>query len=338
MGVLMGLITGFFFGIVLQRGRLCFNSAMRDLRLFKDNYLWKAVVLAIALETIAFHFMASMGWITLTPKPFMPVGNIIGGLLFGFGMVLAGGCASGVTYRSGEGMTTAWIAAIFYGLFATASKVGFLKGFVKWLQGPAFKVEASSVSNMYTSGKVGPTVATIFHINPWIPALIFAALLLWYVFGTKTSQRGGKGFNWYTTAILVTFVAMFGYWTRGTFGDKFYTLGITGGWKNIYSTFTGKHLEWEGAEVLGIIIGAFIAAVASKEFKLRMPRNPITYVQVMVGGVFMGIGASVAGGCNIGHFLSGVPHLSLGSLLATLFFILGNWLMAYWLFGKKVRG
>ena len=89
MGVFTGLLTGILFGIVLQRGRLCFNSAIRDLKLFKDNYLWKAVMLAIALETLLYHFMAQVGWIQLNPKPFMPVGNIIGGLLFGFGMVLA---------------------------------------------------------------------------------------------------------------------------------------------------------------------------------------------------------------------------------------------------------
>ncbi len=335
MGVLTGIITGFFFGIVLQRGRLCFNSAIRDLRLFKDNYLWKAVVLALALEMIAFHFMAQVGWITLTPKPFMPVGNIIGGLIFGFGMVIAGGCASGVTYRSGEGLTTAWIAAIFYGLFATASKSGFLKPFVKWLQGPVFKVDASSMSSMYTQGKVGPTIATVLHLNPWIPALIIAALFLWYIFGTKTSERSGKGFNWYTTAILVTLVAMLGYYTRGHFGDKFYTLGITGGWNNIYNTFTGGKLHWEGAEVLGIIIGAFVSALAAKEFKLRMPRKASVYAQVALGGILMGVGASVAGGCNIGHFLSGVPQLSLGSWLASGFFIIGNWTMAYWLFGRR---
>lgn len=335
MEVLTGIITGIFFGIVLQRGRLCFNSAIRDLRLFKDNYLWKAVMLAIALEIIAFHFMASVGWIALRPKPFAPIGNILGGLIFGFGMVLAGGCASGVTYRSGEGMTTAWMAAIFYGLFATASKHGFLKPIIKWLQGPAYKVDVSSENSVYIKGKIGPTLATIFHMNPWIPAIIVTALLLWYVFGTKTSERGGKGFNWYTTAILVTFVAMFGYWTSYRFGHRPYGLGITGGWASVYSTFNGGELNWEGAEVLGIIIGALIASLAAKEFKLRMPRKASTYAQVALGGIFMGIGAPLAGGCNIGHFLTGVPHLALGSILASVFFVLGNWTMAYWLYGRR---
>ncbi len=333
MGVLTGLITGILFGIILQRGRLCFNSAIRDLKLFKDNYLWKAVMFGIAIETLLFHFMAQVGWIHLNPKPFMPLGNIIGGLLFGFGMVLAGGCASGVTYRSGEGMTTAWLAAIFYGLFATASKTGFLKPLVKFLHGPAYKVE--STGGLYLEGKVGPTVANTLGMNPWIPAVIFAVLLLWYVFGTKTTERSGKGFSWYATGFLVALVGGLGYYTSSHFGGRTYPLGITGGWISIFKTFDGGKLNWEGGEVLGVIIGAFIAALASKEFKLRMPRNPITYLQVVIGGALLGIGAVTAGGCNIGHFFSGVPHLAYGSLLATAFFIIGNWLMAYWMYGRR---
>ncbi len=333
MGVFTGLITGILFGIILQRGRLCFNSAIRDLKLFKDNYLWKAVMFGIAIETLLFHFMAQVGWIHLNPKPFMPLGNIIGGLLFGFGMVLAGGCASGVTYRSGEGLTTAWLAAIFYGLFATASKTGFLKPLVKFLHGPAYKVETAG--GLYLKGKVGPTIANTLNMNPWIPAIIFAALLLWYVFGTKTSQRSGKGFSWYATGFLVALVGGLGYYTSAHFGGRTYPLGITGGWISVFKTFAGGKLSWEGAEVLGIVIGAFIAALASKEFKLRMPRNPVTYLQVVVGGALLGIGAVTAGGCNIGHFFSGVPHLAYGSLLATAFFIIGNWLMAYWMYGRR---
>ena len=333
MGVFTGFITGILFGIVLQRGRLCFNSAIRDLKLFKDNYLWKAVMLGIAIETLLFPLMAQAGWIHLNPKPFIPVGDIIGGLLFGFGMVLAGGCASGVTYRTGEGLTTAWLAAIFYGLFGAASKYGFLKPVVKFLRGPVYKI--NSPGGIYTEGKIGPTIATSLHINPWIPAIIFAAILLWYVFGTKTSERSGKGFNWITTGILAALVGGLAYYTSSHFGGRNYPLGITGGWISIFKTFTGGKLNWEGGEILGIIIGAFLSALASKEFKLRMPRNPMAYVQVVVGGAFLGIGAVTASGCNIGNFFSGVPHLAWGSLLASLFFVLGNWIMAYWLYGRR---
>jgi uncharacterized membrane protein YedE/YeeE len=113
-------------------------------------------------------------------------------------------------------------------------------------------------------------------------------------------------------------------------------LGITGVWTNILSVYTAnKQLNWIGAEVLGIIIGAMISAIAAKEFKLRMPKDPKTYLQVMVGGALMGFGAATAGGCNIGHFLTGVPTLAISPIVSSIFFILGNWTMAWLLFGRE---
>jgi len=83
---------------------------------------------------------------------------------------------------------------------------------------------------------------------------------------------------------------------------------------------------------VGIVIGAAVAAVLAKEFKLRMPKKPITYVQVLGGGFLMGLGAVTAGGCNIGHFLTGVPQLAISSWIASVCFILGNWGMAWILY------
>jgi len=69
--------------------------------------------MAIAVETIGFQLMAALGVIKLNPLAFIPAAQIVGGFAFGMGMVLAGGCASGVTYRIGEGNAVAIIAATF---------------------------------------------------------------------------------------------------------------------------------------------------------------------------------------------------------------------------------
>jgi len=91
--VWMGLAI---FGIILQRGRVCFNSAFRDILLFKDNYLWKLGFLAVELQAITVLFAAQMGWIKIAPPTLNFFGNIVGAYIFGLGMVLAGGCVSGV--------------------------------------------------------------------------------------------------------------------------------------------------------------------------------------------------------------------------------------------------
>jgi len=245
-------------------------------------------------------------------------------------MVLAGGCASGVTYRSGEGMTTAWFAAIFYALGAYATKGGLFSGIANWSK--QFNISVDTTASVYPA-KTGPTLATIFNINPWIPALIVAAILFWYSFGTKTTERPSK-LNWRWAAILIAILSPIAWITSAASGRN-YGLGITGGWVSLFEgLLTTKGINWEGFSIIGIIIGAMISAILAKEFKLRLPKNPKTYLQVMIGGLMMGFGAMLAGGCNVGHFLTGLPQLAISSIIASAFFVLGNWTMAYILFRK----
>lgn len=126
---------------------------------------------------------------------------------------------------------------------------------------------------------------------------------------------------------------MFAFWTS-TISGRPSPWGITGGWINAWQGFaTLSQLNWAGAEVIGVVIGALISSLITKEFKFRVPRKGKVYLQVVIGGVLMGFGAVFAGGCNIGHFFSGIPQLALSSIVAGIFFILGNWFMASILFG-----
>ncbi len=330
MGILLGIITGIAFGYVLQRGRVCFNSAFRDLKLLKDNFLFKAVIFAMALEVITFHFMAQYGWIHLNPKPLNLVANIIGPFIFGMGMVLAGGCASGTTYRIGEGNTTAWLAVFGYGLGAWATKAGIFSPLLKAVGKYTIKVQYSNPLYLTDkSGKVSPTLATLFHISPWTMAWIVFAIFIVYILFTKTSKRPDSKLSWWAIGLLLLPIAAFGFWSS-TISGRPYGLGITGGWISIFKSFTlNKPLSWEGAEVLGVIIGALIAALINKEFKFRVPKKGSTYLQVLVGGLMLGFGAAFGGGCNIGHFFTGIPQLALSSWIAGVFFILGNWTMTW---------
>jgi uncharacterized membrane protein YedE/YeeE len=334
---LQGLLVGIIFGVLLQRSRLCFNSAIRDVKMTKDNYLMKMALLAILIETIGFQLVAQLGLIKLNPLPFIPLAQIIGGFLFGMGMVLAGGCASGITYRIGEGYVTAFVAAIFFGITAAAVRGGPLQIVNKWF-GKSITT-TNNPSNVYsaTDGKVNLTLANLLNVNPWIIAIIFALLLLVVILVWKTTERKVTGLNWIWGGILVGLTGIIAYLSQ-----KIYALGITGGWVNLLRTTTGNldlskgvPYNWIGMEVFGIIIGAFIGALLSKEFKLRMPKDPKTFVQVALGGIIMGFGAGVAQGCNIGHILSGLPHLAISSIVFTIFVIVGNWLMVWYLFERK---
>ncbi len=58
-----------------------------------------------------------------------------------------------------------------------------------------------------------------------------------------------------------------------------------------------------------------------------MLKNPKTFYQVALGGILMGFGTGIAYGCNIGHILSGLPHLAISSIVFTIFAVADNWLM-----------
>jgi len=94
-------------------------------------------------------------------------------------------------------------------------------------------------------------------------------------------------------------------------------------------------LKWDMWLIIGIIAGALVAALIAREFKLRVPKWPVL-IQTFLGGALMGFGAVCSTGCNIGHVLSGVPQLSIGSLLAGLAIVLGSWLTAYLMFVRPM--
>jgi uncharacterized membrane protein YedE/YeeE len=332
MAIVYGLISGLLFGYVLQRSRLCFNSAFRDLLLEKDNFVWKTGIFALALQMILFPLMAQFGLIKLAPPALNWVGVTLGALLFGLGMVLGGGCASGTTYRVGEGNTTSWFAALFFAITGAATAGGFLAPLRSALV-PA-RTSVASNSTLFTEN-VGPNISTMLGVNPLIPSLIIAVLLIVYVFATKTSPRPEAKWPWWLSSILVTIVAGFAYWSSTQVGRNF-GLGITGGWIGLMNFITGEGaFGWFPALIVGTILGAFITALATKEFKLRVPRDGKTFVTVAIGGMLMGFGAVLAGGCNIGHFLTGVPLLAISSIVASVFFILGNWAMTWFMYMRE---
>ena len=341
--LLPGLILGIIFGFILQRGRFCMNSAFRDIILLKEYKLAKSVALAILVSMLGFAIMSFGGIITLNPKHFAWGANIVGGLIFGFGMVLAAGCASGTTYRVGEGMMGSLVALLGYAGGAYFTKVGVLSTLAKDLQ-DSTKITYSDDSALTVFGDLTPTFMLIIGIVGialigyfWIWRELQAKkrenkpMLDFSNFGQKTFKRG---WHWAVTAIGIGILACFAYIYSAAAGRN-YPLGITGGWvgwNKYWNIGISTALGWETWLVIGVVIGAFISAIIAKEFKLRTPKQAKTILIQFIGGLAMGFGAVTAMGCNIGNILSGFPHLSLGSLLSGAFIILGAWFLAYLLF------
>jgi len=120
--VVILFLIGLAFGVIIQRSRFCFVTSYKDIFIIRDAALFKAIIIAMLVATVGFSLIMynmvpdpSTGELPAHAKinnigsPF-GIPHLIGGILFGLGMTLAGGCASGTLYRMGEGYISLWVA------------------------------------------------------------------------------------------------------------------------------------------------------------------------------------------------------------------------------------
>jgi uncharacterized membrane protein YedE/YeeE len=341
-------LFGLAFGFVLQRSRFCFASAFRDLFLLGDARVMKGIIAGLAVATAGFtvlmaRFVPEVGFGGLPPgATILPLGvhTLLGGVLFGIGMVLAGGCTSGSLYRAGEGYVGSMVALL-----------GIMLG-----------LEVSSHTwNWWWQAHISQAPLVWFpeHLGYlWSTLVTFIGLLALFLFvswwelrvsillpikraepATPASLREQLRALWQTIfvkgwPVIIGGVALgvlnvFLYTYRhpwgvvaglGIWADKLASaVGLGAGELMGRSSLAGCAFEPTTASALGhmpllnigVIVGAFIAASFAAEFKLRFPRQARRYVQSIGGGVLMGYGAGLALGCTVGAFFSAIPSLAL---------------------------
>lgn len=113
-------IFGSLFGFVLQKSRFCFTASMRDPILTGGTSITRAVMVALAITTIGFtaikygYFINGLGVPGMGSVQPVSFATLLGGILFGTGMVIAGGCASGTLMRVGEGFVMLMLVLVFF--------------------------------------------------------------------------------------------------------------------------------------------------------------------------------------------------------------------------------
>lgn len=118
-----GLFFGVLFGILLERGQICFTSALRDFWLFGNGAMMKAIVIGMAVSSVLTFVVLSL--YALEPiTQITALSTVVGGILFGIGIVLASGCETGMMYRMMEGQLVYAIAFIGNVLGATLLAYG----------------------------------------------------------------------------------------------------------------------------------------------------------------------------------------------------------------------
>lgn len=304
--LITGLVLGAALGFVMQRGRFCVTGFLRDIFTQRSWRGFVALLIVISVHAVGLAALTSAGVITPEYNDLAPLAVIIGGVIFGLGIVLAGGCASGTWYRSGEGLIGSWIALVFYALSAAAMKTGFLSG----------------VNDALKSRTVGLTsIHASLGISIWPLAIALTALTAYLAVRFLREEFSGprpvtlpprktglahilaeKPWHVYATAVAVGVLGVIA-WPLSAATGRNDGLGITTPSSNLANFIvTGdlERLDWGVLLVLGILVGSFIAAKASGEFRLRVP-DATQGARSVIGGIFMGVGAAWAGGCTVGN-------------------------------------
>ncbi len=174
MKILAFIIVGISCGMLFAHYQLCFATAARSFISFRRKDKITLFLVLVIASAVLFNFFIGTGLLTETVKTLMPM-TFFGGILFGTGMVLAGGCTAGVLFRAGEGNLPAFISAI--GMIAGMAAFGFFVASHFTKQLPHF---------------VGDTTLISLNINPLVFSLVVAALSILAVVSILAEDAGTK--------------------------------------------------------------------------------------------------------------------------------------------------
>ncbi|GAA3571527.1 YeeE/YedE family protein [Amycolatopsis ultiminotia] len=348
------LVLGLALGLALFHSRFGFTSAWRQLIAVGNGQGLRAhaLLLGTAATLIALICGTGAGLFGSAPVPVQSVGPIgialfVGATLFAIGMQLGGACASGTLFAVGSGQSTivltlggfitgsvlyTWGYPLFTGWpqlsgFLLADHVGW---FGSWAITIAVLVAIVFVTRVVQRRRVPPPVdvvptargfARIFR-GSW-PVLV-GAVVLGVLAGAVYLVSGGiwgvtSAFSLWGAKILQVFGLHPEQW-------EFWQ-------EKANATSLGKSI-WQDKTSLtdiGIMIGAGVAAAAAGAWKIHSSIPWRTAVAAILGGILMGIGARLAGGCNIGAYLGGISVGSLHGWLWGAFALFGTWI------GLKLR-
>lgn len=350
--VLVSAVCGLGAGYVMFRSDFCVTAMFRDYFLFGSALMLLNLLLLIVASMLLFELGRQFGWLDYYPFPLLgapSLSNLIGGTVFGFGMVLAGGCVVGTLYKLGSGKVVSMAA--FVGLVAGATLYAELHPWwsqlsrtmqlstsitlaqlldIKpaYLLWPLLTMGAVYLYLQYRRGNLSRASDAAGFLQPWKAALFISIIgFVSYLFvgmpmGITTSySKFGAAIE---SLVLPTHVASSSYFNAQplNFIPPLSDSLIAGG--------AGPKLDGISAIqyplIIGIVLGSFIASVRVGEFKLSFSGRKEQYLIALVGGVIMGLGSRMTPGCNVWHLWGGIPILSLQSLLFLVGLLPGAWL------------
>ncbi len=327
---LAGLAIGAVFGAVVFHTNYCAMGAISDAATFGDKRRLRSWMLAIAIAMVSAQALQAAGVVELSKSIYLPplfdwFGAVGGGLLFGYGMVFAGGCASKNLVRVGGGDLRALLTLLVLGISAYAA----LGGLFGPVRAELARLTAVNLAPLgYANQGLGPMLGRMSGMSGELAGLLVSGVVALGIFlfcfadkgfsSSKLHVLGGAGVGlsvaagWAVTGYLYDELS-----TRPIVPASLTFVRPTGDSMEWLMRFTAAPMPGFGvACVAGTLLGAFLVARATRRFRVATFADVADTRRHLFGAVLMGVGGIMASGCTMGQAVTGLSTLSLGSILA----------------------
>jgi len=330
IAVYSGLLVGLAYGAVGLLSGFCLLSSLRGWWANGDSRLIRTYALALGTAIAAAQLLAASGLVDLgrsiylQPSFSAPL-MLLGGTLFGYGMVLSNGCGSRALVLLGRGNLRSLVVVLVLGIAAQMTLKGLIAparvAALQWTQ-----VAPTVVSLPALLAKIGLTET----FARMLAASAISGALIIFAFAHAAFLRS-KG--QIAAGLAVGLLVAAGWFATGYLGaDDFNPAPVTS------LTFiapiadsvqyvmlsTGLNLNFGIMMVLGVLAGSFVTSLATGRFQLEGYSSPRHMLRSVGGAALMGAGGAMAYGCSIGQGLTGLSTLALGSFVAVAGILLGS--------------
>ena len=331
-----GMVIGTLLGFIMQRTNFCTMGALSDINAFGDWSRFRSWLLAIAVAILGTQFLSYFDYVDMSQSIYLtPTFNwlafIIGGLIFGIGMVFGSGCGAKSLLRLGGGDLKGLIVVLLIAITGYMTLRGFFAPARIMINGLG-SMDMTSVGLSNTG--LQTILASWFGLGEKtaiaVGAIIAAAALIVFCFSSSKFRKSSRHVF---SGIAVGFLVAAAWWATGTLGfDDFepaplFSLNFVSPTANTLQflmTYTGATISFSIATVFGMILGAFLASVSNKTFAIGSFADRNDLVRHLLGGSLMGFGAVTSLGCTVGQGIGGVSTLALGSVVALISIIAGG--------------
>ena len=316
-----GAVIGAGFGFFAQRSRFCLRAAVIEFWHGKFGEKLSVWLLAFASALVAVQGLILLGWLDVSSARQLAnrgslSGALVGGLLFGVGMIMTRGCASRLLVLSANGNLRALLSGLVFAVTAQAALAGALaplrNGIAGW-----WTVEGGAARDLLARAGAGPVDGLAFGLL-WLVVAI--------VFSVRSGNRPWMWIGGIGSGLAVAAAWWFSYAVSQASFDPVQIQGLT---------FSGPSAEWlmrvlaspapafgfDAGMLPGVFIGSFLGALVGREFKLEGFKDGYSMARYIAGAMAMGFGSMLAGGCAVGAGMTGGAIFALTAWLT----LLGMW-------------